>query len=201
MDSAISTGSSSPKKHVGEFKKLPVKYKIAGVDWGLRDPHAILVAGVTSDNRLVLLEEHYKMNVSTHDLSKKLADLHKEHKFRKVYCDPSAADLILQAYNRGVPIGKKTDSGIKSYADNDVKSGIARMQSLFKNNVILVDTKCFNFIREHRNYRYMEGKDKPTEKDDHTCDAARYLTTEFNPYADDNILEVIYWDLKSRKWF
>jgi PBSX family phage terminase large subunit len=190
----------NPEKHVGDFKDLPVKYKIASVDWGLRDPHAVLIAGVTTDNRLVILEEHYKKNVSTHDLSKKLAELHKKHKFRKVYCDPSAADLILQSYNRGVPIGKRTNSGIKSFADNDIKSGIARMQSLFKNNSILIDKRCVNFIREHKNYRYSEGTDKPIPKDDHTCDSARYLTTDFNPYKNDNTLEVIYWNLKNKKW-
>jgi PBSX family phage terminase large subunit len=188
----------NPEKHMGPFKELPVKYHIAGVDWGLRAPHAILVGGVTEDNRMVIKEEHYGTNKSSHELAKLLQELHKKYNFKKVYCDPSSADLIFQAYNLGVPIGKKKGNAIISYADNDVDNGIARMRSLFKNNMILIDNSCINFKREHQSYRFMEGKDKPMKKDDHSCDSARYLTTDFNPYTDDDIFEVVY--LKMRKW-
>lgn len=188
----------NPQKHMGDYADLPVKYTIAGVDWGLRDPYVILVAGVTNDDRLVIIKEYYGNNKSTHELSKLLAVIHKEMKFRKVYCDPAAADLILQSYNRGVPIGQKKGNIIKSFADNDISSGIARMQSLFKNNMIMIDKNCEMFRKEHSSYRYKEGTEKPIDKHNHTCDAARYLTTDFDPYRDDSVFDVIYWKL--RKW-
>ena len=188
----------NPDKHMGDYRELPVKYHICGIDWGLRNPYAILVGGVTEDDRIVIKEERYGTNKSSHELAKDLATLHKEYKFKKAYCDPSAADLIFQSYNLGVPIGKRSGGAITSFADNDVDSGISRMKSLFKNNMILVDKSCHFFKREHMSYRYQEGKEKPIKKDDHTCDAARYLTTDFNPYVDDDIFEVVYW--KMRKW-
>ena len=64
--------------------------------------------------------------------------------------------------------------------------------------MILIDKSCHIFKKEHLSYRYQEGKEKPIKKDDHTVDAARYLTTDFNPYSDDDVLEVVYW--KVRKW-
>ena len=188
----------NPELHMGKFSELPVKYHIAAVDWGLRDPYVILVGGVTNDDRIVIKEEHYANNLSSHELSKKIAELHKEYDFKKVYCDPAAADLILQTYNRGVPIGKKTSSGIKSFADNDISSGIARVRSLFKNNLLLIDGECYNFKREHLAYRFKQGTDKPVDKDNHTCDACRYLTTDFNPYSDTSMFGVLFH--KVRKW-
>ena len=119
--------------HVREVQDIPVRYKIAAVDWGLRDPYCILVGGVTTDNRLLILEEYYDKNTSSHDLSKKLAELHKKHHFRKVYIDPSAADLILQTYERGVPCAsKRSNNTLKSWANNDRTFGISRLRSLFK---------------------------------------------------------------------
>lgn len=188
-----------PKKHMGDFRNLPVKYKIAGVDWGLRDPYVILIGGVTRDDRLVILYEYYGTNKSSHEVAKLLADLHEEHNFKKVYCDPSAADLILQSWRLGVPSGKKASNGeIKSFANNDIKSGIARMQSLFKNDFIMIDKDCNYFKKQHLAYRYSEGTEKPIDRENHTCDAARYMTTDFNPFRNDNVFEVIYH--KFNKW-
>lgn len=188
----------NPEIHVGDFKDIPTDYHLAGVDWGLRNPYAIIVAGVTNDKRLIIKEEHYGNNLSTHELSKKLITLHKDKHFKKVYCDPTAADLILQAYNLGVPIGERRKAGIYSYADNDVNSGIARMKSLFKNNVVLIDKSCVMLRKQLLGYRYDTDKEKPIKKDDHTCDAIRYLTSEFNPYKDDGIFEYVL--RKINKW-
>ena len=42
----------NPELHVGDFADIPTTYDIAGVDWGLRNPYAIIIAGVTSSFRL-----------------------------------------------------------------------------------------------------------------------------------------------------
>lgn len=188
----------NPSIHMTDCKDIPVKYYIAGVDWGLRDPYCMLVGGITEDNRLIIKEEIYGNNKSSHEFAKIISEKHKEYHFNKVYCDPAAADLILQAYNRGVPIGENRNGIIKSYADNDIQSGIARMQSLFKGKKILIDSSCFNFNNEHRAYRYKTGSDKPIDINNHTCDAARYLTTDFDPEGSDIFFEGIYYDY--RKW-
>ena len=188
----------NPEIHVGEFKDIPTDYHIAGVDWGLRNPYAVIEAGITSDKRLIVKKELYGNNLSTGELAKKLVQRHKERHFKKIYVDPSAADLILQGYNLGLPIGEKRKAGIYSYADNDVNSGIARMRSLFKNNIILIDTSCVMLRKQLLGYRFEHGKDKPVNKENHTCDAIRYLTTDFNPYEDNGIFEYVLH--KISKW-
>jgi PBSX family phage terminase large subunit len=188
----------NPEMHVGDFKDIPTEYHIAGVDWGLRNPFAVIIAGVTNDKRIIVKEELYGNNLSTHELSKRLVELHKKYYFKKIYCDPTAADLILQGYNRGLPIGEKRNGVVYSYADNDVNSGIARLKSLFKNDIILMDSHCLNLKRELLAYRYDADKEKPIKKDDHCADAIRYLTSEFNPLEDEGIFEYVLH--KIRKW-
>ena len=92
--------------------------------------------------RLIVKEEVYGNNKSTYEVVKRLVELHKKYHFKKIYVDPVAADLVLQGYTHGLPIGGKRKVGIYSYADNDVNSGIARMRSLFKNDVVLIDKSC-----------------------------------------------------------
>jgi len=179
--------------HVKEVQDMPVKYKIAAVDWGLRDPYCILVGGVTVDNRLLILEEHYAKNTSSHELSKKLAQLHSKHHFRKVYIDPSAADLILQTYERGVPCASKRSNGtLKSWANNDIAFGISRLRSLFKHKLVLIDKSAHNLRKQIPAYRFKEGSDKPIEENDHAVDTIRYLVTDFDPLHKDSWAEVIH---------
>lgn len=187
-----------PDVHVGDFKDIPADYHLAGVDWGLRNPYAVLVSGITADKRIIIKEELYGSNLSTHELAKRLVDLHKEYNFKKIYVDPTAADLILQGYNRGLPIGEKRGGEVHSYADNNVASGIARTKSLFKNDIILIDKGCLNLRNELTSYRYEANTEKPIKKDDHCADALRYLTSDFNPIEDEGVFEYIIH--KFRKW-
>lgn len=187
-----------PDVHVGDFKDIPADYYLAGVDWGLRNPYAVLVSGITADKRIIIKEELYGSNLSTHELAKRLVDLHKEYNFKKIYVDPTAADLILQGYNRGLPIGEKRGGEVHSYADNNVASGIARTKSLFKNDIILIDKGCLNLRNELTSYRYEANTEKPIKKDDHCADALRYLTSDFNPIEDEGVFEYIIH--KFRKW-
>ncbi|GAG99298.1 unnamed protein product, partial [marine sediment metagenome] len=159
-------------------------YHIAGIDWGLEDPHCVLDIGVTADRRLIVLREHYGRLMTTSQLAPLIALWHKEVKFRKLYCDPSAADLIQQTYDKGVPIGQSKNGKISGYANNDVANGIAKLKSLFRNKVILIDRSCTYLISELQAYKYKEGTEKPIEKNDHSVDAFRYAVTDFSPDMD-----------------
>ena len=163
----------NPSKHVGDFKDIPCAYYIAGVDWGLRNPYAVLIIGITNDKRVVVKKEIYGNDLSSHELAKVLQELHKDWNFRKVYSDPSNPDLIKQAYELGVPIDK---------GDNDVDSGISKVNSIFKANKALIDKSCIWFIKEHQAYRFETGKEKPLKENDHTCDAFKYGLTNYKPF-------------------
>jgi hypothetical protein len=153
---------------------------------------------VTADKRIIIKEEVYGSNLSTNELAKHLVELHKTYHFKKIYCDPTAADLILQGYNRGLPMGEKRGGEVHSYADNNVASGIARTKSLLKNDLILIDKTCNNLRNEMMSYRYEANTEKPIKKDDHCLDALRYLTTDFSPLEDEGIFEYVLH--KIRKW-
>ena len=182
----------NPEKHVIEEQKRNYKYIIAGVDFGSANPSCILTIGITEDNTAIVIDEYYKPSTSVH-LAEKMKKLHENYKYKKVYCDPAAHDLITQTRNLGVPIVK---------ADNDVDSGIAKIKSMFQKNKLYVEgyrkvsvkidgkkelvtqTKCTKLIAELQAYRYDKtslGKnknEKPLKKDDHSCDALRYALIE-----------------------
>ena len=166
----------NPTKHVGDFKDLPVKYHICGIDWGLNTPHCVLVMGITESNNVVVKREDYKTMVTTATLSEQVAELHKNYKFKNVYVDPAASDLIQQIQDRGVPV---------TQGYNDVENGIAKLKSIFVGNNIYIDSSCFKLILELQGYRYKPGTEIVIKQDDHACDALRYGVTDYSPYVDD----------------
>lgn len=157
----------------------------AGVDSGIRDPTCILVIMQTQENYLFVIEEYYETEKTSFEIANKLSELHKKYNFTKVYCDPSAADLITQAFERGVPIGRSENGQVKSYANNDVKPGIAKLQSIFKNHKITIDTSCVNLIRSLLAYRYKDDGENPLKDDDHGADTLRYAVTDYTMVQDD----------------
>jgi len=179
----------NPAKQTGEFAELPVKYHLYGIDWGINTPHCILIAGITEHNKLVIKREYYDTKVTTAQLSKKIAKLHGEFKFKSGYVDPSAADLIQQIQDRGVPV---------TQGYNDVENGIAKLKSIFVGNDIYIDVSCHNLILELQAYRYKTDTEIPIKENDHSCDALRYLVTDYNPYTSDSGFGCGWWDWRRK---
>jgi len=165
----------------------------AGVDWGIRDPCCILVLMRTKDNNLFVLEEFYESEKSSYETSKLIAQLHKKYNFTKVYCDPSAADLVKQCFDLGVPIGRFDNGEVHSYANNAVSPGIAKLQSTFKNNRITINTSCVNLVRSLLSYRYKGDGETPLKDDDHAADSLRYALTDYDPIIDDTEFGCGFW--------
>ena len=77
------------------------------------------------------------------------------------------------------------DAGTKCVkSNNDVDNGIAKVKSILRNKLLLVDESCTRLISELQAYRYKEGTEKPIKENDHSCDALRYGVTDFNPDTD-----------------
>jgi PBSX family phage terminase large subunit len=188
----------NPERHIRDVRDAAVEYHIASVDWGLRHNFSLIIAGITSDNRIIVKEEIANNNMTSMELSKLIAEKHKEYKFKKMYFDPSAADLIQQCYDLGLPAGRKTKTGIKSFADNDVSSGISKVKAMFKNNSVIIDKRCTQLIKEIKAYRFKEGTEKPIKKNDDSVDSFRYLVTDFNPFKESGFFGVLHY--KINKW-
>jgi PBSX family phage terminase large subunit len=167
-----------PKKHVIPEKsfKERVKYYIAGVDWGIRNPSAILTIAVTYDKKAYVVDEYYQNERTTAQVTKELVKLNKIYNYRKIYIDPSALDLITQCEEMKLPAEK---------ADNHVEPGIGKVKSMFKQGQIYILDNCRNTIRELPAYRYDRDKEnknlteKPIKLDDHSVDALRYALYSF----------------------
>lgn len=162
--------SFSRERHVVEDAERNYKMIVAGVDFGVRNPSAIVTVGITHENIAIVLSEYFKPTTSV-QLTKVLEGLNQKWKYKKIYCDPSALDLITQCKVKGLPITK---------ADNDVASGIAKVKSLIHKNQFFVTNTCRETIKELEAYRYQRDRtgvnpdERPVKMDDHLVDALRY---------------------------
>ena len=182
------------KRFVGDYSKpFPnddIKYYVAGVDWGMTNPSSIITIGITKDNKARVMHEYrndkYPEKKKTTDVVSKVIEvLHKKYHYRKVYCDPSAKDLIVQTKTLGVPIEK---------ADNDVESGIGKINSLLQKDRLKMDKSCYHLITEMPAYHRKKSKlnsnptEEPVKQDDHSIDALRYALTNFKTFGYSGVL-------------
>ena len=68
---------------------------------------------------------------------------------------------------------------------NKVDPGIAKVKSMLKRNLILIDKYCSHLINELPSYHYEKNKlnnnptEKPAKMNDHAVDALRYALFSF----------------------
>ncbi len=168
-------------KHV--TNKLPekndIRYYIAGVDVGYTNPTAMLAIAITFDNQAIIVDEFYEKEKTTDVTVEEMKSWNEEYSFKKIFADPAAADWINKAKTQRLNVYD---------GDNDIDKGIAKCKSFFANDIILINKKCDNLLREIESYQYDKRSvtgnetEKPMKKNDHALDAMRYAFTEFNPW-------------------
>jgi len=188
-------------RHVGDFKKpFPnedFKYYVAGVDWGITNPSAVITLGITKNNDVRVVHEYRNDYLSdskktSNVLSTVINALHNKYHYKKVYCDPSAKDLIVQTRLLGVPIEK---------ADNDVASGIGKINSLLQKDRLKIDRHCEYLRTEIPAYSRKKDKlnsnptEEPVKQNDHSIDALRYGLTNFRTFGYRRILSIVKKDM------
>jgi PBSX family phage terminase large subunit len=144
-----------------------------GIDWGFRNPCAMLAMTIKEKGKIVILEEFYK----THTTDDQLIEIAKawEKRYGKgpFYCDPSQPDSIVKFRKAGLDA---------KGAKNAVVPGIKTVTSyMLKENGLRISPFCQNLINELRTYTYSEGTDAPIKLNDHACDSARYAIHSFQP--------------------
>jgi len=150
---------------------------VAGVDWGLVNPAAIVVLGETGTGRLWAIDEHYKAGSSPDDMVRAAKALAQRRTVTCFYADPSEPDYI-NAFQR---------AGMRcTRAVNDVLPGIREVQKRLKPladgkpGLMLGRGRVPNLLREIQGYEWHEAKDgvpakeEPAKQHDHAMDAARY---------------------------
>lgn len=161
------------------------------MDHGLRNPTAWLFAAIAPDGSIYIFDEYYQ--------SDKLIPEHAEEVLKRelLYGEPMYRVGDPSIHNKNPVTGTSVqqeyfDRGLHIIeGNNDVRGGLARVRTYFGNTEIrpklyIVGSKCPHLVSELRGYRFAkwasrkdeqakEKKEEPEKKNDHACDALRYL--------------------------
>jgi len=165
-------------RHVGNYNNDVYEYYLAGVDVGFRNPTCILTLGI-KDREVYVINEYYVSQKTTDVTVEHMSSKNEKLNFQGIYVDPSAADWTNKATAQKMRIKE---------GDNDIDKGIAKIKSLFSNDMIHIDRSCENLLKELESYQYDRDRirnnltEKPMKKDDHALDALRYGLTNHNPW-------------------
>lgn len=194
----------SPANIIEPFSPPKEWMQVAGMDHGLNNPTAWLWCCINPDGDLIVFDEHYEREkvVSYHAAA--VLNKNREHGREPDYYvgDPSirnrdpiqGTSVHLEYIEHGVPI---------ILGNNDVLAGINRVARLIEGKRIdgahrprlLITRNCQNLLYEIQRYRWStwatkkmnyqkNKKEEPHKKDDHACDALRYIVAS-RPEVED----------------
>ncbi len=168
---------------------------VAGMDHGFTNPTCFLWAAIDSEGRMFVYDEYYE---SGHVVSENAANVHeyniKHDRIPDYYVgDPSirnvdpitGTSVLIEYVDHGIPI---------TLGNNDQKAGINKIQTLLGKEddlikypqKLYISKKCPNLIWEMKRLRWAtwatrkmradkNKKEEQHKKNDHACDALRYL--------------------------
>lgn len=176
----------SDDQHVVDVVPRTFDRIAVGVDYGTASVTTFIAAGRNNGKWWVFREYYYdarkEMRQKSNDeFAKDFIDFidgvgYKDHvgsiSPMAIEVDPSATGLKIDLRQHGVMVRP---------ADHDVIEGIRNVQDALAQNDLRIARWCTNTIMEHSGYVWDEekqrewGEDVPVKKNDHTCDALRYL--------------------------
>lgn len=196
-----------PQKHVVDPFIPPRSWEwYAALDHGFSNPTAWLWIAVSPDNRIVVFDEHYVSGevVSYHAQAVHQRNARHQHDPNVYIGDPSirntdpitGTSVHLEYMQHGIPI---------ILGNNDVAAGINKVATYLETNgengvpQLVITRNCVNLINELQRYRWAtfaskriafqnNRKEAPHKKDDHACDALRYVVMsrpDLRPRPDD----------------
>ncbi|MDX1745779.1 MAG: phage terminase large subunit, partial [Halobacteriales archaeon] len=141
-----------------------------GVDWGSRNPAAILAIVETRTDELWVTEEFYETRLTTMDLADVALEMVSRWGPGTFYCDPAEPDRI-ETFRR---------EGLDAIpAENDIAPGISTVRTELER--LRVRDTCQNTINEFGSYRYPDENEReenedetPVDANNHALDALRY---------------------------
>lgn len=164
---------------------------IAGMDHGYNNPTAWLWAAVGPDGQVIIHNEHYEGGQIVQYHAERVHQINREHERLPDYYvgDPSirntdpitGTSVLLEYQEAGVPIVP---------GNNDVSAGINRvaryLEGIDGRPRLYITRNCANLLKEIQRYHWStwatkkhnfekNKKEEPHKKDDHACDALRYI--------------------------
>jgi len=150
--------------------KIRTEARIMGVDWGFRNPAAIIVL-YFKDKEWIVAEDWKLAGRTTSEIIQAMQNKIAEHKVIQVFPDPAEPDRIEECRRAGINCRE---------ANKDIEGGVSYIQNLIKEKRLKVGKNCTYTIEELNTYQYPEGvdgkpfKDVPEKMNDHLMDAMRY---------------------------
>lgn len=185
MEGQIWDEFSESRDFIDPFE-IPKEWdKIVILDHGVTNPTAVLWIAIDFDGNLFAYDEHYEAGkiVSYHSEQIKKRD---NSRVVDWLGDPACNAKVNQRNGQFYSIfDEYAECGIKFRpADNNVISGLNRVNEYFKAGKLKIFKNCVNLKDEIDNYRWKrlnatQSKDKnepeqPVKKKDHLCDCLRY---------------------------
>jgi phage terminase large subunit-like protein len=155
------------------------------MDFGYNGFTAILFCAYNTDGMVIVYDEIYKNKTL-------IADLATEWKSRRISLGIETQYVVGDPAIRSTSPIKGTsvqsefgEQGIYiGLGNNDVNPGIMLCQRMFKEQQLIISSRCHNLLAELNKYRWdrhltkardrKNQKEVPIKKDDHACDALRY---------------------------
>jgi len=155
------------------IEKLPelVVETLGGVDFGYRNPTAIVTVKKDMENIYYVSNEWYR----TEQTEEQVVDAVASMKFNKVFPDPENQSAISAMAKKGINL-RDVKKG-----KNSIVNGIQNVRDAFKANRLFIHKSCINLIQELESYAYPDwspeknATELPIGKNDHLLDALRYV--------------------------
>lgn len=155
------------------------------MDHGYNNPTVFLFGCFDSDGKIILYDEIYINKTIVSDIAQMVHNKRRTLGISTEYTigDPSISST--QAITGTSVQSEYGEHGIYiGLGNNDVQSGLARGQELFRHQQLLITERCVETLKEIRKYRWdrhltklgdrKNKKEEPVKKDDHAMDAMRY---------------------------
>jgi len=150
------------------------------LDYGFRNPTAILYAATNYDGITYVYNEYYQPG-------RLITDISHDYKQNKHWlkAEKRADPSIAKTERDGNNVKREfANNGIYWLpADNNVAQGINRVNELFKQRKLYICKNCIETLNEIGDYRFKQLRpgqetnesEQPVKKDDHAMDCLRYL--------------------------
>lgn len=162
---------------------------VASMDHGFNNPTAWLWHAISPEGHVITFHEHYQNEWTVEQHANEVHRVNREFgRAPELFVgDPSIRQrsattghsIQIEYIKHGIPI---------ALANNDVRTGIDRMNNYLNAGYWFITEDCPNLIRELRRYRWKTHEsiklryrnnafDEPHKKDDHAVDSSRYFMT------------------------
>ena len=158
---------------------------VAGVDWGWKNPAAIVIGAVDASDCLYIIDEIYAPHLTmdgetgeaTHDARDLVAlarNVARQYPIDLWYCDPAEPRSIQRFRRADLP-------SVEGY-NKSILLGIQLVNARSRSGRLKVFSTCKGLIREAGLYRYPTPEERrllntenPLDQDNHSASALRYL--------------------------